>query len=790
MKRMFILVVLAVALMSGCGGSGGGDELLVSANYPDKLAAYSEQLSANAMITGTDGQILSTPSDGVRGDGIWAFDIEALGNVSQGALLVIEYRLIGDGGVTNSTSPTGLLLSVYTQNIDGLSSVDPDIENFDFSADDDGDGMFNIDELIAGVDPSIADTDGDGVTDGLDMFPSIAHEWADTDGDGIGDNVDDDIDGDGLSNDTERAFGTNPEKFDTDDDGSGDGDDNCPLNANGEQADSDGDGVGDICEDDTDGDGLSDIDEARYGSNANIFDTDGDGLGDGADVAAGGNPLKSDTDDDGVGDFGDNCVSAANSDQNDIDSDGFGDVCDDDIDGDAIPNVNDNCTHIGNPYQENVDSDGYGDACDDDADNDGVGNITDNCPLVENAAQNSVDLDGDGVPSDCDMDDGDAAVLRERDGVFVDIIHGSDASRGTRHEPLSSISAAADVAARDGKIVYVSAGTYDVSDLLLPSGVSLFGGFANDDIEAARFATRDVRSLSSTYKTLLVRQDIPTTLVIANDGGVIDGFHIENGATEFDPITPAATLIISSGSVTIDRCTIEGNASARQASGVRVSDGVASITRSKIVGGGYDGLGSSSLALIVDGGELLATSNILVAGRGRFATGVSFDGGDVLFVNNTVDGRSGSAVTGVSEGITVSAGNPEIINNVILTGLAPDQYPLVCRGASPTSDMRISHNLLANFSGNSSPPIVVGCDGLMHADASFTFGESSIDSNLRFGGANRSNLINSSYALVGASGVDDGMDASASEDGGVDEDYDGRLRPMAGAYDIGAVEGN
>ena len=794
MKKISIAVIFIVVLISGCGGSGGGDELFVSANYPDKLATYSEQLTARAMTRGPDGQVLSTPADGVFENSGWVFTIELLGSLPSGSALMVEYRLSGEGSVAQAASTGGLLLAVLTRAIDGSSVIDPGVDDFDFSADDDSDGMPNIDELIAGVDPFVADTDGDGVADGSDAFPSVAAEWADTDGDGIGDNVDDDMDGDGLSNDDERSLGTNPKLFDSDADGTGDGDDNCPLNANDAQADSDGDGIGDICENDTDGDGLSDADEARYGSNPLVFDTDGDGLGDGADVAAGGDPLDPDTDDDGIGDLNDNCAGAVNADQADVDGDSSGDVCDDDIDGDGVVNISDNCEYDENFYQENVDGDGYGDVCDDDADNDGVANSADNCPLVENAAQSIVDVDGDGVPADCDMDDGDAGVRRERDGIFVDIVHGSDSNRGTRRTPLASIAAAADMAVPDGKLVYVNAGIYDVSGLMIPSGVSIFGGFANGDSEPSRFATRDVRNSGATYKTLLGRQDISTTIVMAGDGIVVGGFHIENSATEFDPIAPAATVIISSGSSTIDRCTISGNDLARQATGVRITGGVSTIARSKIDGGGYDGMGSSSLALLADGGELKATNNIVIAGSGRFATGVSFDGAGVLFVNNTVDGRSGSSVTGVSEGISVSAGDPKIINNVISTGAAPDQYPLVCRSANPGSDASIVHNLFANFSGSASSPIVVACDGVMHSDPSFSFGDASIVSNRRFTGASMSNLLNASYTLVGAGGssdgIDDAIDASASEDGGVTDDYNGSERPVAGAYDIGAVEGN
>ena len=52
---------------------------------------------------------------------------------------------------------------------------------------------------------------------------------------------------------------------------------------------------------------------------------------------------KIDSDNDGVFDQYDNCPETANKDQADLDGDGIGDVCDDDLDGDGILNDNDQC---------------------------------------------------------------------------------------------------------------------------------------------------------------------------------------------------------------------------------------------------------------------------------------------------------------------------------------------------------------------------------------------------------------------------------------------------------------
>ena len=136
-----------------------------------------------------------------------------------------------------------------------------------------------------------------------------------------------------------------------------------------------------------------------------------------------------DDDGDGVANSEDNCPETPNSDQNDADGDGIGDVCDDDDDNDGVlddfdqdpldPYIcadvdNDGCDDCsqtgpnssgGDPSNDgkDTDADGICDQSDPDDDNDGILDENDNCPETPNSDQK--DTDGDGLGDVCDDDD-------------------------------------------------------------------------------------------------------------------------------------------------------------------------------------------------------------------------------------------------------------------------------------------------------------------------------------------------------------------------------------------------
>ena len=124
------------------------------------------------------------------------------------------------------------------------------------------------------------DSDGDGTPSTEDCNDADATVYpgaTDTPGDGI----DQDCDG------SDAALAVS----DKDSDKIADSLDNCPDEANFDQADYDGDGEGDACDADDDNDGLFDGDEAIHGTDPLNGDTDGDGVGDGSELESGANPL-------------------------------------------------------------------------------------------------------------------------------------------------------------------------------------------------------------------------------------------------------------------------------------------------------------------------------------------------------------------------------------------------------------------------------------------------------------------------------------------------------------------
>ncbi|MFA6304779.1 MAG: hypothetical protein WCV73_03040 [Patescibacteria group bacterium] len=128
-----------------------------------------------------------------------------------------------DQNAANDSNQTKLI--VPDKDTDGDNTVDR------LDADDDNDGVSDVDEAKLGTNPLKADTDGDSYNDKADVFPLDSKEWLDSDNDGIGNNADVDDDNDGWSDEQEKAKGTDPLRKDTDGDGTNDPQDFYPLDS-------------------------------------------------------------------------------------------------------------------------------------------------------------------------------------------------------------------------------------------------------------------------------------------------------------------------------------------------------------------------------------------------------------------------------------------------------------------------------------------------------------------------------------------------------------------------------
>jgi len=265
----------------------------------------------------------------------------------------------------------------------GEKDMEATFTALDPNADDDSDGLTNIEEDGLGTDPDNSDTDGDNIPDGVDINPLVP-------------DADTDSDGDGLSNIFEitNSVTSNPSLADTDNDGLNDGAEINTYSTDPNDMDSDDDGLTDAIEvnttstdpndDDSDDDTL--LDGAEYdthNTDPNDDDSDDDTLLDGAEINTyGSNPNSADSDADGMPDS----WEATYFPTLDLTTDDA--ALDPDIDG--ITNINE---YIGttDPTVPNGSGDTDGDGMPDGYE------LTNGLNSATNDA--SSDLDGDGVPN-------------------------------------------------------------------------------------------------------------------------------------------------------------------------------------------------------------------------------------------------------------------------------------------------------------------------------------------------------------------------------------------------------
>ncbi|MBK9071711.1 MAG: hypothetical protein IPL79_12025 [Myxococcales bacterium] len=206
--------------------------------------------------------------------------------------------------------------------LDG-TDFDGDGQCDDGDGDDDDDGALDDDDSDDGNPLVCSDSDGDGCEDCSNGTFNLGDDGSDFDGDGACDagDADDDDDGalDGDDSDDANPFVCSDNDTDSCEDCSG-GSFSLALDG----ADFDSDGQCDAGDDDDDNDGVDDVDDnCPLDANTDQADVDDDGIGNACDDDF------IDGDDDGIEDALDNCPSDANADQADEDGDGLGDACDD-----------------------------------------------------------------------------------------------------------------------------------------------------------------------------------------------------------------------------------------------------------------------------------------------------------------------------------------------------------------------------------------------------------------------------------------------------------------------------
>jgi hypothetical protein len=215
---------------------------------------------------------------------------------------------------------------VFTPNA-GQDDRNSDDEGDACECDRDGDGVVDNSARVCWPDlppgdPTPTDPCADGNAAGCidNCVDTVNPDQLDRDNDGQGDACECDKDGDGI-NDSPAVVcwpGVTPPTASCAPGEDGNCIDNCPNIENPDQADLDGDGIGDVCDCDADGDGVKDKSTAE--------------------CWPGEVPPNSACPDKVTQRCVDNCAVNPNPDQDDLDGDGIGDVCDPDIDGDGLLN--------------------------------------------------------------------------------------------------------------------------------------------------------------------------------------------------------------------------------------------------------------------------------------------------------------------------------------------------------------------------------------------------------------------------------------------------------------------
>lgn len=766
-------IILMGMWLTQCGGGGApaenqvlvrlpvleADEVLDQDGAMYSVAAYSDDTGEG--LDPVAGPEILVPFNEDEG---W-YQTEFTGLLSGNHVIQVERLQSTESGLVVISTVQAIVSVFDTEQVWDFSGKTWDYESYD----DDGDGLFNVSEVIIGTDPFLRDSDGDGVLDLSDAFPADKSMSSDLDGDGIGDGRDDDADGDGVSRANENRIGSSDELADTDGDSVRDGIDNCVLQINAAQPNRDGDLEGDACDADQDGDGLTNETEALMGTNPLNPDSDGDGIRDGVDFAALNRLEWEDADGDLVADNSDNCVGLGDVSQTDTDDDGQGDACDSDDDNDGLSDDEENMRGVDAVVTLSLTGD---------SDGDGIDDLEDNCPLVVNVLQ--PDSDDDGFGNDCDLDWQDARVHRR--AIFVSPVGTTPPEESSPASPTSDLASAMQLAAQWGYDLYLTEGIYTVDGLALVDGVSWFGGFAMDFSERDALGLTRVSRITNTVDAgsyLLTGQALAT-------GVRLDALTFANISSQENQ----GAILVSGGLIELEHCFFLGNPEVNAETFFVAEETQVFLAHNRVYGA------ANEMSAGMDFTDVTATltGNLLVMGEAMHTTGVQSTSSSLQIVGNTIDG--GRHSSGSSYGIRFSGRAPELINNIFITQNENQQASVLCQGTTPTGALELSNNLFLRLAQSSlNRPVYTNCQGQMY------FQETTLDQAL--GISATGNLmppvlqpadlslhvdVNNDYApAFGTSlAVDAALDLSGNDEVFL-EDLLGSVRNALSA-DIGAVE--
>lgn len=235
----------AVSDVDLSGGNLNGNNTVIYSKFGD-IDISNSQASVNGLIYAPFGTV--------------TIDCD---NFNMNGLIIAQNVVIdGYGANINYSSSWAELVGTESEELSWT------MDDWQYLADTDDDGLPNLIEKEVGSDPYNPDTDGDNLPDGYEALTlGTDSTKPDTDDNGVLD-CDEDFDEDGLTNLQEYELGTEPYNEDTDGDGLKDGEE---INIYGT----------DPLKVDTDEDGLEDGDEIYFETDPLNPDSDGNGISDG-----------------------------------------------------------------------------------------------------------------------------------------------------------------------------------------------------------------------------------------------------------------------------------------------------------------------------------------------------------------------------------------------------------------------------------------------------------------------------------------------------------------------------